>query len=371
MRRWASVLGLLLVGCAAVRAPAGAEAPVSSQAPQPADTAAPSISAGNKAESVTLSPAHKEPYCDWKGVNADDVDAANQELLLSDDERARALATHLPFGTPPPRSKHQVLRVLRQFVIEYDADLRGPIWTAYRLERADVLEAERRDAFRADPLLDADVRAECRDYEEPIFDIGHLVPRADMNRSSSAMLNTFLLSNMTPQHCATNRGPWLVLEDLVRQWATTGPLLIYSGALYDWHPPEGEDPPAQVPRMYSPRYPAEMGEVRRVAVPSHLFKIVIRLHESGVTGPFEAIAFLLRNSPQKVPKPKLKAYLQAAIVAPGRLEHLTGVRFFPRLHREEPALELALLSEQPEALWDYESLTPQLTGRCKDDYADY
>ncbi|MCA9639436.1 MAG: DNA/RNA non-specific endonuclease, partial [Myxococcales bacterium] len=299
------------------------------------------------------------------------VDAANQELLLNGAERARALATHLPFGEPPPRTEHQRLRVLKQFVIQYDPELRGPIWTAYRLEPQDVVEAERLDAFRADPLLDPDVRAECRDYEEPIFDTGHLVPRADMNRSESAMLNTFLLSNMTPQHCATNRGPWLVLEDLVRQWAAKGPLLIYSGAVYDWYAPEGQDPPEQVPRMHSPRYPEEMGEVRRVAVPSHLFKIVVRLHPAGVHRPYEGLAFLIRNSPRKVPKQRLKSFLQKALVAPGTLQRLTGVRFFPRLHRDALALKEALLSRKAETLWDYEQLTPQLTGRCKDDYADY
>ncbi|MCA9628018.1 MAG: DNA/RNA non-specific endonuclease [Myxococcales bacterium] len=366
-----SLWSLLLCACAVGR---GEQTPVV-QAPRQVASASQASSAGKSpttpSPTFRLEPAQKEPYCDWKGVDAQAVDAANQELLLSDAARARALATHLPFGVPPPRSRRQTLRVLKQFVIEYDSDLRAPTWTAYRLESKDVSEAERLEAFRADPFLAEEARAECRDYEEPIFDSGHLVPRADMNRSESAMLNTFLLSNMTPQHCATNRGPWLVLEDLVRQWAAEGPLLIYSGALYDWYPPEGEDPPEQVPRMRSMRYPVEMGEVRRVAVPSHLFKVVIRLRPAAVGAPIETIALLLPNSPRKVPKQKLEAYLESALVNPGRLERLTGVRFFPHLHRDAPALEATLLTRRAASLWPHERLAPQLTGRCKDGYPDY
>ncbi len=374
MRGWAGVWGLVLWGCAAVQAPGASRAPGSVAPPQPAASSAAPVApsaSSNPPAVVRLQPAHKEPYCDWKGVDAAAVDAANHALELSDAERARALSTHLPFGVPPPRSSRQPLRVLREFVIRYDTDLRGPIWTAYRLGPGDILEAERRDAFRADPFLPEDARATCRDYEEPIFDIGHLVPRADMNRSASAMLNTFLLSNMTPQHCATNRGPWLVLEDLVRQWAAAGPVLVYSGALYDWYPPEGEDPPAQVPRMLSPRYPAEQGEVRRVAVPSHLFKIVLRLNPGGTEGPHAVIALLMRNAPLKVPKTKLKRYLESAIVSARRLQVLTGIEFFPRPHSDAPATEVALLDAQPATLWEYDRLASQLSGRCKDSYPEY
>ncbi|MCA9647201.1 MAG: hypothetical protein KC492_41215, partial [Myxococcales bacterium] len=115
MRCLASVLGLLLLGCVGTQAPGGSVAPVSSEpSPSPVPSAAPSVSTGKQLEQLRLPPARKESYCPWRGVESDEVDAANQELLLNGAERARALATHLPFGEPPPRTEHQRLRVLKQ-----------------------------------------------------------------------------------------------------------------------------------------------------------------------------------------------------------------------------------------------------------------
>jgi len=61
------------------------------------------------------------------------------------------------------------------------------------------------------------------------------------------MLNTYMMSNMAPQHCAFNRGTWLILEELVRHWAEekktiyviTGAVLLGIGykkkrALEEW-----------------------------------------------------------------------------------------------------------------------------------------
>ena len=42
-----------------------------------------------------------------------------------------------------------------------------------------------------------------------------MVPRSDMNRSLTAIVNTFFLTNMTPQHPNVNQGAWARLEDWV------------------------------------------------------------------------------------------------------------------------------------------------------------
>src|SRR5437762_11548788 len=44
---------------------------------------------------------------------------------------------------------------------------------------------------------------------------GYMVPRSDMNRSLTAIVNTFFLTNMTPQHPNVNQGAWARLEDWV------------------------------------------------------------------------------------------------------------------------------------------------------------
>ena len=63
---------------------------------------------------------------------------------------------------------------------------------------------------------------------------GHLAPAGDMKWSKKAMSESFLLSNITPQHPDFNRGIWLDLEELSRKWALYyGSLLIAAGPLYD------------------------------------------------------------------------------------------------------------------------------------------
>lgn len=294
------------------------------------------------------------------------MERANAALVLGPRERERALATHLPWGVPTPEpGSEQQLRVLREFVLLYDARLLAPVWTAHRLGPPDVLPAKRLEAFRADPLIGAAQQATCKDYVEPIFDMGHMVPRADMNRSVEAMLNTFLLSNMTPQHCATNRGPWQVLEGLVREWASQSTLLIYSGALHDWQPPAGQDPEDSIPRMYSERL-----DERRVAVPSHLYKIVVRIDSAETPERArDALAWLIPNAPGAVPSTEMRSYLTRALVSIEQLQALTGRRFFPKL---KTAVARGLTQARPTSLWQVAGKWPHsLAGRCKADAPAY
>lgn len=51
-----------------------------------------------------------------------------------------------------------------------------------------------------------DQNAACDDYRGSGFDRGHMVPRSAMNRSQTAIVNTFFLTNMTPQRPNVNQG---------------------------------------------------------------------------------------------------------------------------------------------------------------------
>ena len=89
---------------------------------------------------------------------------------------------------------------------------------AYRLRDSDIDEPqERTECFRRDVRIEEDDDAAfCTDYEEPTFDRGHMVPNADMTRSESAMINTYVFSNMAPQHDRFNRIIWQRLERYAR-----------------------------------------------------------------------------------------------------------------------------------------------------------
>ena len=71
--------------------------------------------------------------------------------------------------------------------------LRIPIWVAYELTKSDAKKhLVRLDCFRKDPRLDDEVASVCSDYDEPIFDRGHMIPNADLARGRFAMTNSFI-----------------------------------------------------------------------------------------------------------------------------------------------------------------------------------
>ena len=110
-----------------------------------------------------------------------------------------------------------MILVNKHYVVGYHTELRVPFWAAHRLTKAQASqERTRKNCFRRDPRLNFDVTSICSDYVEPVFDRGHLVPRADMNRSEQAMINTFVFSNMAPQHAKFNQNLWAALENRVR-----------------------------------------------------------------------------------------------------------------------------------------------------------
>jgi endonuclease G len=208
------------------------------------------------------------------------------------------------------------------FVIWYDTDLRAVRWTAHHLTRFEAAvnptkgheetndveddgEA-RRDSFRSDPRLDPAQQSTCRDYKEPIFDQGHMVPNAEVDFMTPGiphalgMDQSFLLSNMTPQHCALNRGPWWVLEDLIRDWATQADdTWIVTGAVYDRDGTPGRDPDSAAWCMKG------QDAQRRVAIPSAQYKIVARWG----AGQWQTVTVLLPNTDRLVTKSEMDGYL--------------------------------------------------------------
>ena len=201
----------------------------------------------------------KEPNCNWsKGITKQRISVANNALYpIGNAQANNAVMKHLPFGMPQNASDRHGEKLLAQehYIIWYDSDLRMPPWTAHMLTKKDVsMTRTRADSFRSDPRLSKNERSECADYVEPIFDQGHMVPNGDMTRSAVAMDDTFLMSNMTPQHCAFNRGVWQVLEQRIRAWAAEqNKIWIITGAIFDRKAPIGRDPDAVAWRMLERR----------------------------------------------------------------------------------------------------------------------
>lgn len=221
-----------------------------------------------------------------------------------------------------PTSSGQVIHQ-KYYTLSYSEEHEQAEWVAYKLTR-DELKMEwvkRRDEFKSDPRVRTG-SAELDDYYRSGYDRGHLVPAADRMFSDEAMLETFYLSNISPQSRNFNQGIWRELEELTRNWAkkykelyvVTGPVLSVS--------PKGT-----------------IGD-NEVSVPQAYFKVLLDISEPEV----KSIAFVIPNQVSYDP-------LFEFAVSIDEVETLTGIDFFAELLDE--SLEKELESSFNIDLWEF------------------
>ncbi|MEA3001202.1 MAG: endonuclease mitochondrial [Sphingomonadales bacterium] len=272
----------------------------------------------------TASPRKKAPPpCSKAEAQAADKVLTDLAKALDADptKRTAAMAEHLPWGEPA-KGADEVRLVQANYVIDYDKKLRVPLWTAEHIV-ASSLDAKvpRRDCFRGDPRLDAPDSALPADYDEPLYDQGHMAPFADQRYNTVAGFNSFVMTNMTPQICELNRGIWQILEEITRRWAANrGDLYVFAGSVFDRDGDGRRDPDAAALHMRS----RNGGE--RVAVPSAFYKVVA-FRRAG--GGVETLSFLLPHNQSNPVGDAAVAYLKAHITTLPAIEKLTGLHLFP------------------------------------------
>lgn len=206
------------------------------------------------------------------------------------------------------------------FLLSHDATYKTPIWV---IERLTVEKAQgtlpRYNKFQADPDLEEGERAELVDYKNSGFDKGHMAPSADMRWDQQAMEECFYLSNMVPQvGKGMNQGIWKNLEEYVRDWVINrGELYIITGPIY-------EDGVKKT-----------IGK-NKVAVPSHLYKIIYDPHKT------EAIAFIMPN--HKLDSADMPKY----IVTIRDVEKKTGLDFLSNLDQDVQGI---IENKKAQGLW--------------------
>ncbi len=193
--------------------------------------------------------------------------------------------------------------IIRHFAytLEYSEEHEQARWVEYHLTAEMTRGSWKRcDHFRADPMITSRP-AEPEDYKGSGYDKGHLAPVADMAWDSTAMCESFYMSNMSPQLPAFNRGIWKRLEDQVRDWAIENQeIWIVTGpVLKDSLPTIGAS---------------------HVSVPEYFYKVIIDIKEPD----FKGIGFILPNKGSKEP-------LMAFAVTIDSVEALIGFDFFPGL----------------------------------------
>jgi len=273
-------------------------------------------------------------------IEESEVQKIDAALNLSQSDQMQSLNTHAVFGLPKNRLSDldEQLLIHPEYLVNYDNQLKIPTMVMYRLTSTDIVKRTRVDCFRPDVRIESNDQSVLIDYVEPIFDRGHLVPRADMNRSRVSMLNTFVLSNMMPQQANFNQGIWRTLETLVRVWASLrGDVIVVTGAIFDQDGDELRDADTRAKRV-RPR--------NNVAIPTHFYKVVIHMTDTGF---IEPISILLPHTNEDVgKKPAKLARLENSITSIDQIERMTGLDFFPNMpSSQERAVERSVAA----ALW--------------------
>lgn len=195
---------------------------------------------------------------------------------LAEAQDCKALT---PWGAPKIQNQElagSVVSICReQYTLAFNPVSRTPVWVAEYVTPQMIDGNEPRSAkFFEDPALPGEARSSPKDYSRSGYDMGHMAPAGDFVGSANQTRESFYLSNIVPQVGKDfNRGIWMHLESWVRKCVRNrGPLLVVTGPIY------------------------ENGQTKewlrnRVAVPTHLFKVV--------TDPqnMQSIAFIMANEP--------------------------------------------------------------------------
>jgi endonuclease G len=140
---------------------------------------------------------------------------------------------HAPYGfADTARTAKPICR--EAYLVAYDAAAKIPAYVSYTLTPPNALGCfPRTNAFVADASLGG-TGAKPDDYAGTGYDKGHAAPDGDLSWSAIVEYESFLMTNMYPQHGSLNRGIWKLLETSIRGWAVqrNQPFTIYVGAFY-------------------------------------------------------------------------------------------------------------------------------------------
>ncbi|MBI1286576.1 MAG: DNA/RNA non-specific endonuclease [Flavobacteriales bacterium] len=139
-----------------------------------------------------------------------------------------------PYGAPATNDLifHDI------YVLSSNDDTKFADWVAYRLTVHEVdgdLGLERN--WHSEEWLDDDETLEASDYSganaAQDYERGHQAPLGSFKHSLDAS-QTNLLSNITPQKSDLNQGPWVKLENAVRELVLKhGTVYVMTGPLYE------------------------------------------------------------------------------------------------------------------------------------------
>jgi len=207
----------------------------------------------------------------------------------------------IPHLEIPKTGPKELILTHTGYTLSYNTTSKQAVWVAYELTSDETNpEVRRNNKFVPDPLIKSSSAANS-DYAKSGYDKGHLAPAADMSYSQQTMLESFYLSNMSPQIPGFNRGIWKQLEEQVRQWAVDNKAIyiVTGGVLTDGLPAIG---------------------LNKVAVPQYFYKVILDYSEPDIKG----IGFIIPNKSSQ-------ESLQHYAVTIDSVEKITNIDFFYQL----------------------------------------
>ncbi|XP_053116010.1 nuclease EXOG, mitochondrial isoform X3 [Hemicordylus capensis] len=212
-------------------------------------------------------------------------------------------------------------RCYTNHALSYDQAKRVPRWVIEHISKYKTTgNAERKYCkFRPDPSIPSVFSAMNEDYLGNGWSRGHMAPAGDNKYSPKAMAETFYLSNIVPQNYANNAGFWNRMEMYCRElterfedvWIVSGPLTL-----------------PQIDNDGKKRVTYQVIGKSDVAVPSHLYKVILARRSETSTDPLVLGAFVVPNNPIGFDHQLLE--FQVSIED---LETMSGLIFFPQVNK--------------------------------------
>lgn len=145
----------------------------------------------------------------------------------------QACQVHSPYGWA--KTQRALAPICREgYLVGYDASAKIPSYVSYTLEPKKALGCfPRTNAFVADQSIKGG--ATPADYAGTGYDKGHAAPDGDLSWDQQVEYESFLMTNMFPQHGSLNRGIWKLLETSIRGWSVqrNQSYTVYVGAIYN------------------------------------------------------------------------------------------------------------------------------------------
>lgn len=178
----------------------------------------------------------------------------NTVIHPKSENQAHLIDIHLWRGAPQNLDEDRQIQILvnQGYVVGFSPDRLQPVWSAYRVAYADDdVKYDRDINYYNDLRLNEAYRIGKKTFGKIggiQLNVGHMTPNEVINRQFGrlAQMETFFMSNMSPQYGSLNRGVWLKLENAIRNiedkpkehdhvWVIVGPIfndapdMVYRG----------------------------------------------------------------------------------------------------------------------------------------------